>query len=159
LKPVLLQTKIWNDKFLTTYKIDKETFFQKKQEILDSYDAKRNASCEIGTAIHLEKETELYVPEPNVKKYGLGGKFTCEKGYYQLDLPKAVYPEFLISHDFGGGVRICGQLDLLIKDGVDIYIYDHKTNDSIDKQSYFDRKTKSYQMMKYPLNNVMDSNF
>lgn len=159
LKPVLLQTKVWNDKFLTTYKIDKEAFFNKKQEILDSYDAKRNASCEIGTAIHLEKETELYVPEPNVKKYGLGGKFTCEKGYYQLDLPKAVYPEFLISHDFGGGVRICGQLDLLIKDGVDIYIYDHKTNDSIDKQSYFDRKTKSYQMMKYPLNNVMDSNF
>lgn len=159
IKQVLLQTKIWNNKFLNTYKINKEEFFNKKQEILDSYEEKRNKSCEIGTAIHLEKELEFYTDEPNVKKYGVGGKFTCQKGYYELDLPRAVYPEFLISHDFGNGVKISGQIDLLIKDGNDIFIWDHKSNDSIDKQSYFDRKTKSYQMMKYPLNNIMDSNF
>lgn len=159
LKPILLQTKIWNDKFLTTYKIDKKDFLNKKQEILNSYEDKRKHSCEIGTAIHLEKELEWYVPEPNVKKYGLGGKFVCEKGYYELNLPKGVYPEFLISHDFGDGLRISGQLDLLLKDGNEIHIYDYKSNDSIDKQSYFDRKTKSHQMMKYPLNNIMDSNY
>ena len=159
LKPILLQTKIWNDKFLTTYKIDKKAFLEKKQEILQSYEDKKKQSCEIGTAIHLEKELEFYNGEPDVKKYGLGGKFSCEKGCYKLESPKAVYPEFLISHNFGNGLRVCGQLDLICKDGNDIYIIDHKTNDSIDKQSYFDRKTKSYQMMKYPLNNVMDSNY
>ena len=159
LKPILLQTKIWNDKFLTTYKVDKTIFLNKKQEILNSYDEKRKQSCEIGTAIHLEKELEWYVPDPNVKKYGLGGKFVCEKGHYVLDIDKGVYPEFLISHDFGEGLKVSGQLDLLIKDGNEIHIYDYKSNDSIDKQSYFDRKTKSHQMMKYPLNNVMDSNY
>lgn len=159
LKPILLQTKIWNDKFLTTYKINESDFQKKKQEILNSYEEKRNKSCEIGTAIHLEKELEYYNGEPDVKKFGLGGKFVCEKGHYQLDLDKGVYPEFLISHDFGNGLRISGQLDMFIKDGNDIYIYDYKTNDSIDKQSYFDRKTKTYQMLKYPLNNIMDCNF
>lgn len=159
LKSVLLQTKIWNDKILSTYKIDENNFLKKKQEILESYELKRRQSCEIGTAIHLEKELEYYNGEPDVKKFGLGGKFSCERGYYKLDLEKGVYPEFLISHDFGNGLKISGQLDLLIKDGNDILIYDYKSNDSIDKQSYFDRKTKTYQMLKYPLNNIMDCNF
>ena len=48
---------------------------------------------------------------------------------------------------------------MFIKDGNEVHIYDYKTNDSIDKQSYYDRKTKSYQMLKYPLNNIMDCNF
>ena len=160
LKPILLQSKVWSDKLLTTYKIDKEAFTQKKSDILAEYDAKRNASCEIGTAIHLEKELEFYdESKRDLKKFGLGGKFECEKGYYILDKERAVYPEFLISHKFNDDLKISGQLDLLIKDGNDIYIYDYKSNDSIDKTSYYDRKTKSHQMMLYPMNNIMDCNY
>lgn len=160
IKPVLLQSKVWNDKLLTTYNINKEDFLAKKQSILQEYADKRNKSCEIGTAIHLEQELSFYNEETrDLKKFGLGGKFYCEKGYYQLDKERAVYPEFLVSYKFDNGLKISGQLDLLLKDGNDIYIYDYKSNDKIDKQSYFDRKTKTYQMMKCPINNVMDSNY
>lgn len=38
------------------------------------------------------------------------------------------------------------------------HIVTHNTNKSIDEKSYFDPKTRKYQMMQYPLNNVMDSN-
>lgn len=160
IKPVLLQTKLWNDKLLTTYKIDKEDFYKKKQDILQEYADKRARSCEIGTAIHLEQELAFYNEDTrNLKKFGLGGKFYCEQGYYKLDQERAVYPEFLISHKFNNTLKVSGQIDLLIKDGNDIFIIDYKTNDKIEKQSYFDRKNKQHQMMKYPLNNVMDSNY
>jgi ATP-dependent exoDNAse (exonuclease V) beta subunit len=145
---------------LTTYDIDETEFLKKKEEIIAGYAAKRESSCEIGTAIHLEKELQFYNESTrDLQKFGLGGKFYCEKGYYQLDQDRAVYPEFLISYKFPNGLKVSGQIDLLIKDGYDIFILDYKTNDKIEKQSYFDRKTKSYQMMKYPLNNIMDTNY
>lgn len=160
IKGVLLQSKVWNDKLLTTYDIDETEFLKKKEEIIAGYAAKRESSCEIGTAIHLEKELQFYNESTrDLQKFGLGGKFYCEKGYYQLDQDRAVYPEFLISYKFPNGLKVSGQIDLLIKDGYDIFILDYKTNDKIEKQSYFDRKTKSYQMMKYPLNNIMDTNY
>ena len=62
-----------------------------------------------------------------------------------------------ISED--GKFRIAGQADLVIIDGQDVYILDYKTNREIKKTSYFDRKTKKSQMMKYPLNNIQDTNF
>lgn len=53
---------------------------------------------------------------------------------------------------------MAGQIDLLIKDGNDIYIVDYKTNKKLDEKSFFDTKTKKSQMMKYPINNLMDCN-
>lgn len=38
-------------------------------------------------------------------------------------------------------------------------IVTHNTNKEIKKKSYYDRNTKSSQMMKYPLNNLEDTNF
>lgn len=68
-------------------------------------------------------------PEKELKRYGLGGKFSVKKGHYRLDTEKAVYPEFLISVKSRDGVlRVAGQIDLLIKDGNDIIIIDFKTN-------------------------------
>ena len=38
-------------------------------------------------------------------------------------------------------------------------IVTHNTNKKIETKSYFDKKTKKSQMMKYPLNNLQDTNF
>ena len=48
---------------------------------------------------------------------------------------------------------------MIIVDDKDVYVCDYKTNKSIDKKSYFDRARKKHAMMKYPLNNIQDTNF
>ena len=66
----------------------------------------------------------------------------------------------LISYiDPDGILCIAGQSDLVVKNGNHIRILDHKTNKKLKQKSYFDPKKKKYQMMKYPLNNIMDCNF
>ena len=56
-------------------------------------------------------------------------------------------------------LKIAGQIDLLIKDGNDIYIVDYKTNKKIDQKSGFDTSTKKNATMLYPLTNLMDCNY
>ena len=71
-----------------------------------------------------------------------------------------VYPEILLSRvSPDGELRIAGQADLVIIDGFDVHILDYKTSKKIDKKSYYDRKKRRSQMMKYPLNNIEDTNF
>ena len=101
-----------------------------------------------------------------MKKYGLGGKFLIntndslnKSNIELLDIDKGVFPEYLIYRTSDDNkFRLAGQIDLLIKDGNDIYIRDYKTNSKIDEKSYYNPRTKKYQMMNYPLNNLMDCN-
>lgn len=160
-KKRLLEThKVDMNYFEGTYGITKLEFNRAQQEILDKWQEENHASCERGTAIHSELETQYYKqPTCSVEKYGIGGKFTCKKDYYELDLEKGVYPEYLIyiiSED--GKFRLAGQIDLLIKDGNDIYIVDYKTNKELKSESGFDVRTKKKVMMKYPMSNLMDCN-
>lgn len=128
IKPILLSTKKWDNKLLDQLGIDLEEFTNKRAEILQSYETEKVKSCERGTKIHADFENLYYQSEEqDLKKFGLGGKFTCKKGYYKLDLDKGVYPEFLISLKSKDGIlQVAGQIDLLIKDGNDIYVYDYK---------------------------------
>ena len=159
IKELLLSSKRWNDKYLDQLNLNKETFNAKKQEILRSYDEERIKSCERGTKIHAEIENEFYKSEEQeFNKYGQGGKFMCKKGYYHLDLDRGIYPEFLISYK-DDDIRLAGQVDLLIKDDNEITIVDHKSSKKINLESFYDRKTKSRTMMKFPLNNLMDCNY
>lgn len=146
---------------ITKVGLDPITFEKTRLEIQQGYDNERKKSCERGTKIHSEFEELYYKSEKqDLKKFGLGGVFTCKKGYYELDLEKGVYPEFLISLKSSDGIlRVAGQIDLLIKDGNDIYIYDYKTNKELKKKSYYDQNRKQNIMMKYPLNNIMDCNY
>ena len=146
---------------ITKLNLDALLFEKTRLEIQKEYDDNRNKSCERGTKIHAEFENLYYTkPEHDLKKFGLGGKFTCKKGYYELDLDKGVYPEFLISLASKDGIlKVAGQIDLLIKDGNEITLIDYKTNKEIKKKSYFDMNTKTNLMMKYPLNNLMDCNY
>ena len=160
LKKSLLATKKWNDSYLEEYNIDKNKFETKRQEILDSYKKAADDSCARGTKIHADMENLFYSKdEKHIKKYAGGGQFNVKKGDYRLDVERAIYPEFLISYEFDEYLKISGQLDCLILDGNDVTIIDFKTNKKIDKESYFDRNTKKRQMMKYPLDNLQDTNF
>lgn len=159
LKSILLKTKKFKDSYLDEYKIDRDLFNIKKQEILASYDKASKDACEKGTRKHLEKELSFYNEKTrNVSKYGIGGKFGCEKGKFKLNDYQALYPELLISYDFDG-LKICGQADLVCKAGNDIYILDWKTSKKIEKTSYFDSNTKKNETLKFPLNHLMSSNY
>lgn len=92
-----------------------------------------------------------------MKKYELGGKMEVFKGKYTLDLGTGVYPEFMISYR-DENFLLCGQVDMLVVDGNDIIIIDHKTNEKIEFKSFYDKFKKSQTMMKYPLNTIQDCN-
>jgi ATP-dependent exoDNAse (exonuclease V) beta subunit len=96
----------------------------------------------------------------SLKKFGVGGKFVCDKGRTLLDLENGVYPEYLISNTSDDNLlRLAGQIDLLVKEGNDIIIMDWKTNKEIKTKSGFDTKTKSTAKMLYPLGNLDDCNY
>lgn len=156
----LLMSKRFDMRYISQYNIDPFEFDTAKKDILLEWEINKNNSCERGTAIHLEKELNFYDGDfDQFKKFGITSDYHCERNYYELDKEKGVYPEYLVSRKSEDGLlRIAGQIDLLIKDGNDIHIYDWKTNKKLDQKSYFDSKTKKYQMMKFPLNNVMDCN-
>lgn len=158
-KKDLLQFKKFDKSILDLYNISELDFNRTQQDILDEWEKKKNDSCERGTKIHAELENAVYKKPKNVvlSKYGLGGKFECKKDYTELDMERGAYPEYLVYMD--GPVRLAGQVDLLVKDGNDIYIIDYKTNKSIDMKSGFDTTTKKNTTMLYPLTNLMDCNY
>ena len=162
-----LQNNVSIDKIIEAFDIDREDFNSAKQDILDEWQKKNIEACERGTKIHADLEHSFTKKkETDMKKYGLGGKFLIntndslnKSNIELLDIDKGVFPEYLIyrvSDD--GKFRLAGQIDLLIKDGNDIYVRDYKTNSKIDEKSYYNPRTKKYQMMNYPLNNLMDCN-
>lgn len=164
LKKALLATKKFNPKILKKFQIDEELFAQKKAEIIAQYNATRNEACEHGTEEHLRKELSFYGKHDfDFGRYGykdLSGEYDCKKNYYELDLERGVYPEFLIAVTSRDGIlKVSGQIDCLIKNGNEITIIDWKTNREIKKESYYNRSTKQHQMMKFPLNNIQDSNY
>lgn len=160
MKKDLLQTKLWKDSYLDEYDIDRVTFENKVAEIKEGYKKNRDESCRRGTLIHAKFE-DMYSKPGNVtiNKYGLGGSFKTNAGNYKLNCERGVYPEFLISYKFDDYLMISGQLDCLVLDGNDITIIDFKTNKKIDLKSYFDNVTKKSQKMKFPLNDIDDSNY
>lgn len=161
-KKSLLNTKKFNKEILNIYNISELEFNKAQQGILDAWDEENRKSCERGTKIHSDIENSFYVHPKDIslQKFGLGGKFECKKDYSELDLEYGVYPEYLISIESKDKVlRLAGQIDLIIKQGNEITIVDHKTNKKIDLKSGFDTNTKASAKMKYPLNNLMDCNF
>lgn len=161
-KKSLLNSKKFNKEILNLYNISELDFNKTQQDILDAWDEENRKSCERGTKIHEEIENSFYKKSSDIslKKFGIGGKFECKKDYSELDLEYGVYPEYLIYRESDDGILIiAGQVDLIVKQGNDIIIIDHKTNKKIDQKSGFDTVTKSNAKMKYPLNNLMDCNF
>ena len=161
-KKSLQNSHKFDKEILDIYGIEEKEFNKIQQDILDEWDKTNRESCERGTKIHAKLENALYQAGANVslKKFGIGGKFVCDKGRTSLDLTSGVYPEYLISRVSDDGIlRIAGQIDLLAINGYDVYIIDHKTNKEIKTKGGFNTQTKSSSKMLYPLNDLDDCNF
>jgi ATP-dependent exoDNAse (exonuclease V) beta subunit len=161
-KKSLLSAHVVPEGFLLANDVDEKEFQKVKQEILDQWEETNREACERGTKIHSELEHQFYKGGDNVdlKKFGIGGKFSCKKDYSELDLENGVYPEYLIYRDSNDGIlHIAGQVDLIVKNGNNIFIIDHKTNKKIDTKGFYNSVTKTTSKMKYPLNNLDDINF
>lgn len=161
-KKSLLNLKKFNKSLLDVYNISENDFNRVQQGILDDWDNENKKSCERGTRIHEEIENSFYKNPTNIslQKFGIGGKFECKRDYPELDLEYGVYPEYLIYRESDDGIlRIAGQVDLIVKQGNEITIIDHKTNKKIDQKSGYNTTTRSNVKMKYPLNTLDDCNF
>ena len=160
-KGELLDKKIFNIDILEKVNIDGDTFDEVRKSILKEWEEKREVSCIRGSAIHKELELgHLSGKTTEIKKLGLGGKFDTNTSNLIIPGIQAVYPELLLSHvSKDKSIRLAGQADLVIIDGFDVYILDYKTSKKIELKSFYDRKTKKSQMMRYPLNNLQDTNF
>jgi hypothetical protein len=161
-KKSLLNSKKFDKQLLEAYDISESDFNKEQQAILDAWDEENRKSCERGTKIHADFEHSFYAKKKDIdiSKFEIGGKFICEKDRTALDLENGIYPEYLIhriSED--GKLRIAGQIDLLVKKGNKIIIGDFKTNRKIETKSFFNQKTKQSVKMKYPLNNLDDTNY
>lgn len=162
-KQGLLNTQIWNPELLNKLNIDETEFNDKVTEILDSWHNTRDEACDHGTWVHSLMEESFYNKTHfDLSNYGspeIVGNYTCTPGYYTLDIDHGMYPEYLISWISPEGVKISGQVDLLVRNGNDVSIFDYKTNKEIKKKSFFNSSKKSNVMMKYPLNTIMDCNY
>ena len=148
--------------FLEVYDIKESELNAIQQDILDEWAKINREACERGTKIHSELENSFYKAGNNVKleKFGIGGKFQCKKNYNELDLEYGVYPEYLIYFSTKDKIlNLAGQIDLLIKNGNEIVLIDHKTNAKIDQKGFYDSKLRQTKKMKFPLTKLDDCNF
>jgi hypothetical protein len=128
-KKSLLNTHKFDSEILSIYNISELDFNKAQQGVLDEWMKTNIESCERGTKIHAELENSFYSAGNNVslKRFGIGGKFICDKGRTNLDLENGVYPEYLISVSSKDGyLNLAGQIDLLVKNGNHITIMDWK---------------------------------
>lgn len=163
IKQGLLSTQIWNNQILEKLGIEEVKFNDKVKEILETWHNTRDEACDHGSMVHSILEESFYGREhfdlSNYESPQIVGNYVCNPGYYTLDIEHGIYPEYLISWITPEGLKISGQIDLIVRNGNDISIYDYKTNKEIKKKSFFNTTKKRNVMMKYPLNNIMDCNF
>ena len=128
IKSLLLDSKNFNEGYLDMTNISKEDFLERKQEVLDEWAEKREASCLRGSAIHKNLELGHLAGDTKELQYlGLGGVFNTNTTNQIAPGVQAVYPELLLSRiSPDGELRIAGQADLIIIDGFDVYILDYK---------------------------------
>ena len=161
-KPTLLEKKVYTDDILTDWNIDPEVFEQALQDILDEWEEKRETACQRGTDIHLRYEMQTLEQDyTGIEKFGVK-PFT---GYNInttniISEGQHVLPELLISFIAPSGqFALAGQADLVVVDGWDVTILDYKTNKELKTRSYYDRRKRKSEKMKYPLNHLDDVNF
>ena len=163
IKQGLLGTQVWKPDLLEKLKIDEGEFNKVVEEIKTTWEKNRIESAENGTKLHELLENSFYGKSSfDLSKYGcpqVCGNYSCIKGNYRLDLENGIYPELLISYVSPEGLHIAGTADLVVKSGNNIDILDWKSSKEIKKKSYFNSIKKKNLMMKYPLTNIMDSNY
>lgn len=161
-KDTLLTHKIFKKEHYEWFGIEEEEFIETKKLILDEWAQKREESCVRGSAFHKAQEL-LHLGGKTKELNDLGLNKNNFNTYTSNKIKlgdRGIYPELLLSRiSDDKKLRLAGQADLVIIDNKDVYILDYKTSKKIDKKSFFDRKLKKSTKMKYPLNNLDDTNF
>lgn len=123
----------------------------------------KNEACARGTAFHLMKE-ELDATAGAIKQYDKAFLVQNQNQFSHLrnpftDYPDGLYVEAMVWNHF---YFVAGRVDKLLIETVGdkriVHIDDYKTNKKIDRESYYDTRTRVYKMMKFPLHNTMDCN-
>ena len=97
----LQATKRWDNSLLEKYKVNLEEFNKEVDKIKQEWALNRDEACEHGSYVHSLMENTFYGnTQFDFSKYGYAeasGLYDCPRNYFELDLPNAVYPEFLMS--------------------------------------------------------------
>lgn len=164
IKSALLTKKKWDDSYVDMLLVDKEEFEQRTKEIVAGYTKNRDEACERGTIYHNKRENQFYAKQRHaIQDYDFGLElpvtFECERNNFDLSRENAVLPEYLVYYSSPSGIlNMAGQIDVLLKNGNDIYIIDYKTNaKGIESKAYFNPRTKKKKTMYAPLNHVEDT--
>lgn len=167
-KDKLLKIHKFDMDVLKLYDISEDEFLTVQESILQEWKEANAESCERGSKIHAQLEAyskggkfkEKIVPKLNRDFDDFKCYVNPDKNELLKSIDRGILPEYLVYRESDDGIlKVAGQIDLLIKDGNDIYIVDYKTNKEIKMKSGFDTTLKRNAMMKYPLNNLMDCNY
>lgn len=136
-----------------------------KEEILNIWDQENKRAVTVGNWYHNQRESDVIELEtlsrngksleifaPNVEL--INDKMV--KYAPSQKLQEGVYPELLV---YSNSYKICGQADLVAIVNGKIHILDYKTNKSIDKSSYVDRRTGKSKRLLPPLSHLDDCNY
>lgn len=164
-KKALLETKKYDHRWSDMYDVSVDLLEKVAEDIRGEYVKANVDACERGTIHHLSKEMRFYDKAKHyLKEYEFGldidNEFSCEKHNFDLNYEHRILPEYLIYWSSADGIlNMAGQIDMLIKDGNDIYLLDYKTNAkgiNTEAYSWFDKKSRSKktEKMHYPINHL-----
>ncbi len=156
-----MDTRVVNKKILTKYEITQEQLDSTCADIKTEWQKKSDEAAERGIKIHAQIEQQFKDPSSSIdlKAFGIGGIIDVPICNISTpDLPSGVYSEYPILVDCGD-IILSGRIDLLVRDGNDIYIVDHKTNNQIKNKGVYNGKKHDIQKMKFPLNDLEDTTF
>ena len=155
--------------YLSNY-VPKGLLMKEKRRIRSKWNNKGQRSSRKGTAYHDDREKTSYIrgteinPRTNTefvvhqKEHIDGDNSSWTANLF--DLEDGFYPELLLWND---EYRIAGQADRVFIETCGpvrfIDIGDYKTNEKLTMESYYDWDTKTYQMMKPPVDHIQDCKF
>lgn len=147
------------ESYITNFKLGLFEVRDKQEQILARWKDISDEACFKGNLVHEQKEKEII--EQGGKKLTVVNKDNLTSFFIGSDIEvdienvSGIFPEMKLFND---EYCIAGTSDkVTIEDGY-VDIDDHKTNKKIDTVSFRNKDT-GYQMMNFPLNHLMDSNY
>jgi hypothetical protein len=126
-----------------------------KEEVLQMWAEKGRVAREKGTLFHALKENE---DKENKAIYT--DIIEDIKEILSLEsLEDGIYPELCL---YNNEFKACGMTDKAIIETIGgvkyVDLFDYKTSERIDTESFFNTRTQTYSTLKSPLNHIMDCN-
>lgn len=110
-------------------KSHKQEFNDTVEQIRKEWKENNSNACTMGTSIHEGYENDFFKDGYyQLSDYGFNHRsaFYYKKGLYEIVKDKQVLPECLVSMKTKSGVRVAGQIDLMVIDNPYINIFDYK---------------------------------